>query len=80
MPSGREVTNAVLRRDEVPDDEFTAMLVAFGQFLDHDLDHIPFQHASDGEGIECCDEDGGFREPETREESVFCFPIKARSL
>jgi len=76
LPSGRVVTNKVLGNEEVPDPDFTAMLVAFGQFLDHDIDHIPFQRAEDGEGIECCDEEGGFREPETEEEKVFCFPIE----
>lgn len=76
LPSGRAITNAVLSREEVPDPDFTSMLVAFGQFLDHDLDHIPFQRASDGEGIECCDEEGGFREDLSDEEKVFCFPIE----
>ena len=41
LPSGREVTNIVLNRQENPDEDFTAMLISFGQFLDHDLDHVP---------------------------------------
>ena len=46
LPSGREVTNKVLFHNDVPDDEFTSMLVGFGQFLDHDLDHVPFQRGN----------------------------------
>jgi len=28
--------------------------MVFGQFVDHDLDHVPVQRRPDDEGFECC--------------------------
>ena len=54
---------------------FTAMLMAFGQYLDHDIDHVPVMEGNSEEGIECCDGDF-FKDNLTPEESLVCFPIR----
>ena len=54
---------------------FTALLMAFGQFLDHDIGHVPMMEGSPGEDIECCSGDV-FPNNMTAEESLVCFPIK----
>ena len=41
LPSARLVTTIATGATQVDDDQFTAMLVAFGQFIDHDFDHVP---------------------------------------
>ncbi len=41
LPSTRLVSITTRNTTVNEDPNFTAMLVAFGQFLDHDLDHIP---------------------------------------
>ena len=54
---------------------FTALLMAFGQYLDHDIDHVPVMEGNSEEGIECCDGDF-FKDNLTPEESLVCFPIR----
>ena len=54
---------------------FTALLMAFGQYLDHDIDHVPVMEGNSEEGIECCNGDF-FKENLTPEESLVCFPIR----
>lgn len=54
---------------------FTALLMAFGQFLDHDIGHVPMMEGIPGEDIECCNGDG-FPNNMTAEESLVCFPIR----
>jgi hypothetical protein len=41
LPSARLVSTTASGTSEIDDSTFTAMLVPFGQFLDHDLDHVP---------------------------------------
>ena len=41
LPSARQVSNAVVSTEERPSKEFTALVMTFGQFIDHDLTHIP---------------------------------------
>ncbi|XP_059081531.1 peroxidase-like [Tigriopus californicus] len=50
----------------------TALFMSFGQFLDHDLSHVPIQVNDGGAGINCCTEDGQFAD----DAEVSCFPIK----
>jgi len=41
LPSTRMISIKTSGMTEVDERKFTSMLVAFGQFLDHDLDHVP---------------------------------------
>jgi hypothetical protein len=41
LPSTRFVSTTTRFNRINEDPEFTSMLVAFGQYLDHDLDHVP---------------------------------------
>ena len=41
LPSTRLVSTIASGQTEIDERRFTSMLVGFGQFLDHDLDHVP---------------------------------------
>ena len=41
LPLAREVSNKVFDRNNVPNPDVTVLFVVFGQFLDHDLSHVP---------------------------------------
>ena len=41
LQSTRIISTIASGLTEVDERKFTSMLVAFGQFLDHDLDHVP---------------------------------------
>ena len=41
LPLAREVSNKIFDRNNVPNPDVTVMFVVFGQFLDHDLSHVP---------------------------------------
>jgi len=54
-PSARLVSTRVISTKEVtPDDQITHMVMQWGQFLDHDLDHaIPSVSSESWDGIDC---------------------------
>uniref|UniRef100_A0A1B6E548 Uncharacterized protein n=2 Tax=Clastoptera arizonana TaxID=38151 RepID=A0A1B6E548_9HEMI len=54
-PSARLVSTTLISTDVItPDTEITHMVMQWGQFLDHDLDHaIPSTSAESWEGIDC---------------------------
>jgi hypothetical protein len=54
---------------------FTALLMTLGQYLDHDMSHVPVMEGGSDQGIECCD-GGFFKEDLTAEEALVCFPIR----
>ena len=58
-----------------PSPRHTALLMSMGQFIDHDLDHVPVIEGTDDNGIECCS-GGFFKDDLTAEESIVCFPIR----
>ena len=41
LPLAREVSNKVFDRNDDPNPDVSVMFVVFGQFLDHDLSHVP---------------------------------------
>lgn len=51
LPSTRLVSTTARFNTVNEDPNFTALLVAFGQFLDHDLDHVPLSSKSHLENI-----------------------------
>jgi hypothetical protein len=54
-PSARLVSTRVISTKEVtPDERLTHMVMQWGQFLDHDLDHsIPSVSSESWDGIDC---------------------------
>ncbi|XP_050432514.1 peroxidasin [Adelges cooleyi] len=54
-PSARLVSTSIIRTKEITsDDEITHMVMQWGQFLDHDLDHaIPSTTKESWEGLDC---------------------------
>ncbi len=59
LPSARLVSSQVGGRRQRLSGDFSMLLMVFGQFVDHDLTHVPV-FDSGGEGIDCCSENGGF--------------------
>ena len=41
MPNTRAISNICSATYQDDNIRFTSMIVAFGQFVDHDLDHVP---------------------------------------
>ena len=75
LPSARVVTNNMVGTSTRSSSRYTALLMAFGQYLDHDIDHVPVMEGSSEGGIECCNGDF-FKDNLTPEESLVCFPIR----
>lgn len=55
LPSARLVSTTLIRTESITqDEEITHMVMQWGQFLDHDLDHaIPSTTAESWEGLDC---------------------------
>ena len=51
LPSARAVSEALIPDRNIPSQEFTLLLMQWGQFLDHDLTHTPLVK---GENIGFC--------------------------
>ena len=79
LPSARVVSNAIVSTEEKPSNQFTALLMSFGQFIDHDITHIPNARVGEDEAVDCC---GAFNQelPQpgelTAEEEIVCNPIR----
>ena len=48
LPSARLVSTIASGQTEIDERRFTSMLVGFGQFLDHDFDHVPVSRSESG--------------------------------
>lgn len=68
-PPARLVSTELISTDDItPDTEITHMVMQWGQFLDHDLDHaIPSTSLESWEGIDC---------KKSCEYSAPCFPME----
>ena len=62
----RTISNQLWGSSNNPSSRATMLLMAFGQFVDHDIAHVPFSQE-----IDCCDEEGNVKSDEDD-----CFPIK----
>jgi peroxidase len=73
LPSARLVSTRLARDLDNPDSNYAVMVMPFGQFVDHDLDHAPIIKSSDGQDIDCCSPNsvGDF--------SSVCYPIQVSS-
>ncbi|QQP40350.1 Isolate Cr1 peroxinectin mRNA, partial [Caligus rogercresseyi] len=69
LPSARKVSLQLTQNTERPSSRFTSYLMSMGQFLDHDMVHVPVYRQKNGEGIDCCSSQFG-------RNSLQCFPIK----
>ena len=76
MPSARDVSLAMIGTSPKPSKHFTALLMTFGQFVSHDMDHVPVNNFNSSDGIDCCNEEMFNRNNLTTEESFLCFPIE----
>jgi len=75
LPSARLVSNTVFTDGVQTDGDFTHLLMQIGQFLDHDLTHVPAVTGNE-DGKNCCDgADGRVFPPFIKDESR-CFPIE----
>ena len=75
LPSARSVSNTMVGTSPRPSSRFTALLMTFGQYIDHDMDHVPVIESASHTGIECCN-GGSFKDDLTAEEALVCFPIR----
>lgn len=54
LPSARFVSRSLVPDINQPDIRYSHLLMQFGQFLDHDLSHVPIFRFPDNSGIQCC--------------------------
>lgn len=74
LPSPRVVsTSCTSTGDSSPSSAFTLTVMQMGQFMDHDIVHVPIMRPSSGSGLECCSNQREFVN------SPFCLPISIPS-
>ncbi|KAF7285164.1 hypothetical protein GWI33_011703 [Rhynchophorus ferrugineus] len=74
LPNPRLITSTIISDIDVPNQEFTLLLMQFGQFLTHDLTQSMDMTYANGSAISCCDSEGITELPE--EYSHYsCMPI-----
>ena len=76
LPSTRDVSLEVIGTSPKPSKQLTALYMSFGQFVSHDMDHVPVNNVESSDGINCCNETMFNRNNLTTEESFLCFPIE----
>ncbi|KAF7496118.1 Chorion peroxidase [Sarcoptes scabiei] len=71
LPSARWVSQECAKSRNLPDPQYTLMVMQWGQFIDHDLTLAASTRAATGQGLICC-------HPETQKkiEHHACFPIE----
>ncbi|PSN41980.1 hypothetical protein C0J52_10520 [Blattella germanica] len=72
LPSARLISTQFATDANNPYDNYTLLVMQWGQFLDHDLTHTPVSRGQSGTGLSCCRE-GNVIEPRLRHPD--CFPI-----
>ncbi|XP_037800324.1 chorion peroxidase-like [Penaeus monodon] len=73
LPSPRSISSRVIVDRDSRYDNFTILIMQWGQFLDHDITHTPITKGKDKSDITCCKR-GQRREP--RELHPDCLPIE----
>ncbi|ROT80397.1 putative chorion peroxidase-like [Penaeus vannamei] len=73
LPSARSISSSVVVDRDARYDNFTILIMQWGQFLDHDITHTPITKGKDKSDITCCKR-GQRREP--RELHPDCLPIE----
>jgi len=80
LPGARYLsTSTIVTTSEAKYENFTLLLMQWGQFLDHDLTHTPIEKHNDerGSDIRCCTEDGKYLQDET-DVHPSCAPINVK--
>ncbi|XP_063241793.1 peroxidase-like [Bacillus rossius redtenbacheri] len=54
LPSARLVSTQFAKDVDRPHENYTVMVMQWGQFLDHDLTHTPISRGTNGFGLSCC--------------------------
>lgn len=72
LPSARAISTGFAQDFDAPSENYTLLVMQWGQFLDHDLTHTPISRGQGGSGISCC-RDGKILEAENLHPD--CFPI-----
>nr|CAD7570072.1 unnamed protein product [Timema californicum] len=72
LPSARVVSVQFTTDADIPHENYTLLLMQWGQFLDHDLTHTPISRGQSGSGLSCC-RNGDVVSQELRHPD--CFPI-----
>ncbi|KAI9551659.1 hypothetical protein GHT06_021995 [Daphnia sinensis] len=73
LPNVRVVRSVLVTDKNHPVVDMTHILMQWGQFVDHDMIHVPSFRAANQSNIECCTKEGGVLPPEMRH--PHCFPI-----
>ncbi len=55
LPSARAVSDSLIPDRDAPSQDFTLLLMQWGQFLDHDITHTPLVKGENDEDVLCCD-------------------------
>ncbi|KAK4036631.1 chorion peroxidase [Daphnia magna] len=73
LPNVRVVRSIIVTDENHPRVDMTHMLMQWGQFVDHDMIHVPVFRTANQSNIDCCSREGGIIPPEMRH--PHCFPI-----
>ncbi|CAG7729964.1 unnamed protein product [Allacma fusca] len=68
LPNPRFVSRSLVPDVNQPDPRYSHLVMQFGQFIDHDLSHVPIFRLGDLSGVDCCKDSSGYGHPA-------CFPI-----
>lgn len=71
LPNARLISRTLVPDINQPDLRYSHLLMQFGQFLDHDLSHVPIFRFSENSGIQCCT-----RNVANIPQHPACFPIE----
>ncbi|XP_057375088.1 peroxidase-like [Daphnia carinata] len=75
MPNSRTVRTVLAPDHDRMQKDVTLMLMQFGQFVDHDITHVPVFQLANGSGISCCTPDGKHQSWELRHPHCFTLDI-----
>ncbi|KAK8387859.1 hypothetical protein O3P69_020046 [Scylla paramamosain] len=75
LPSARLVSTSISQDVDRPNTDLSLYVMLWGQFIDHDLTHVPIFRFDNNTGIECCSNEGrDFLDATLTHPS--CFPIE----
>ncbi|KAK5650372.1 hypothetical protein RI129_001401 [Pyrocoelia pectoralis] len=74
LSSPRLISTTLFSDEDIPNSEYTLMLMQYGQFLSHDITQSLDTSFANGSAISCCSEDGSEEIPHEFRHFA-CFPI-----